>query len=61
MLALIVLRRRRPAAPSGAVASGNPGSDLSAEERARLDQLLKSSDHKSSVPNSSADHTKADK
>lgn len=48
VLALIVLRRRRPPA------SGQ-GADLSAEERARLDQLLKSSDHKSST-----DHPKAD-
>ena len=61
VLALIVLRRRRPASPSGSAASGNTGSDLSAEERARLDQLLKNSDHKSSDPKSSADNTKADR
>ncbi|MOA66604.1 hypothetical protein D3C78_1934270 [compost metagenome] len=54
MLALIVLRRRRPAA-SGL------DTDLSAEERARLDQLLKNSVHKSSAEQSSADHTKADR
>ena len=40
VLALIVLRRRRPAA------SGQ-GADLSAEERARLDQLLKNASDKS--------------
>lgn len=60
VLALIVLRRRRPAAPRGAAASGNPGSDLSAEERARLDQLLHGSDHKNSVPKSSVDQSSAD-
>ncbi|MNY23943.1 Cytochrome c-type biogenesis protein CcmH precursor [compost metagenome] len=61
VLALIVLRRRRPAAPGGAAASGNAGSDLSAEERARLDQLLKNSVHKNSGDQSSVDNTKADK
>lgn len=55
VLALIVLRRRRPAAPSAAAGSGNTGSDLSAEERARLDQLLKSADHQSSADNTKAD------
>lgn len=40
VLALIVLRRRRPAA------SGQ-GADLSAEERMRLDQLLKNASDKS--------------
>ncbi|CAD5378671.1 Cytochrome c-type biogenesis protein CcmH [Pseudomonas sp. OF001] len=40
VLALIVLRRRRPAA------SGQ-GADLSAEERTRLDQLLKNASDKS--------------
>lgn len=40
VLALIVLRRRRPSA------SGQ-GADLSAEERARLDQLLKNASDKS--------------
>ncbi|MBV2134572.1 cytochrome c-type biogenesis protein CcmH [Pseudomonas sp. MAP12] len=54
VLALIVLRRRRPAA------SGQ-GADLSAEERARLEQLLKNSVHTSSAEQSSADHTKADR
>ena len=48
VLAAIVLRRRRPAAPGH-------GTDLSAEERARLDQLLKSSASQSSTDNTKAD------
>ncbi|MCC6076864.1 cytochrome c-type biogenesis protein [Pseudomonas sp. GCM10022188] len=53
VLTLIVLRRRRPSA-------SGPGTDLSAEERARLDQLLKSSVHKNSADKSPTDHPKAD-
>ncbi len=41
-LGLIVLRRRRPAGKAGASAS-SASADLSTEERARLDQLLKQS------------------
>ena len=50
VLGLIVLRRRRPAAAAGKDA------DLSAEERARLAQLLNNA-----APQRPADQTKADR
>lgn len=40
-LALIVLRRRQPTTPHASTPSAAGAGDLSAEERARLDQLLK--------------------